>query len=107
MVDENNRTLTHRDRDTVSKRVKRNRKIFLIININLLYTAEAVFHTSDTTTGCLMIYPKRSELVKHSDVADSNVVLEALRLIKRAGEERAKSTNLNPHAPTEISVGGS
>ena len=54
-----------------------------------------------------MIYPKRSELVKHSDVADSNVVLEALRLIKRAGEERAKSTNLKPHAPTEISVGGS
>ena len=64
-------------------------------------------HTSDTTAGCLMDVPKRSELVKHSDVADGNVVLEALRLIKRAREERARSTNLKPHAPTENSVGGS
>ena len=51
--------------------------------------------------------PKRSELVKHSDVADGNVVLKTLRLIKWAREERAKSTNLIPHAPTEVSVGGS
>ena len=51
--------------------------------------------------------PKRSELVKHSDVADGNVVLKTLRLIERAREERARSTNLKPHAPTENSVGGS
>ena len=64
-------------------------------------------HTSDSTTGCLMDVPKRSELVKHSDVADGNVVFKTLRLIKRAREERARSTNLKPHAPTENSVGGS
>ena len=70
-------------------------------------SVEYNIHTSNTTARCLMDAPKRSELVKHSDVADDNVVLKTLRLIKRAREKHARSMNLKPHALTEVSVSGS